>query len=95
MNLIEVPFENLIQDYNKTHTNVNQDEYHSTLATSTLIIIFSKMLRIFKNILLKVNFMKEIKESFEIFKKYLFFNMESSKLINYFKDMLKLPLRMK
>jgi hypothetical protein len=47
VNLIEVLFENLIQDYNKTHTNVNQDEYHSTLATLALIILFSKRFNFF------------------------------------------------
>jgi len=61
-------------------SEIPQVEYSSTLAASTLIILFSEMLKSsVKNFFSKKNkIVYEIRESFE---KILFFNMEFSKLI--------------
>ncbi len=60
--------------------------YLSTLANSTLIILFSKTLKKFQKLFLPIQklFLKEYSEHLEIFP---FFEMDFSKSINYSTDM--------
>ncbi len=57
--------------------------YQSSLAASTLIILFVEMLKIFqkKKSFKEQNFVTENRKHFGIFRSILFFDMKSSKLI--------------
>jgi hypothetical protein len=63
-------------------------DYHSTLAASTLNILFLKILKISRNTFFHEEqiyfFVKESKVKHLL--KYFIFKLESSKLINYSKD---------